>query len=1371
MPAPGELCAAPRRNYWLEVSSSNWQSQLHPATAAWFQQQLGAPTEVQQQAWSYIASGRNTLIAAPTGSGKTLAAFLLAIDQLVRQALAGSLAQKTELLYISPLKALSNDIDKNLQQPLAGINQQLVNMGLPAVSIDTFVRTGDTSMAERARAARRPPHIVVTTPESLFIMLCSQSGRNMLASVRWLLVDEIHALIDSKRGAHLSLSLERLQNLCRSAQANTTIQRVGLSATQKPLSQVADFLTGGDDCALVDLGHKRDWDLQLELPRTELSAMLDNEAWGEIYDRLAQLAQQHKTTLVFVNTRRLAERAAHHLAERLGAEQVATHHGSLSRQHRLQAEQRLKAGELGMLVATASLELGIDIGDVDLVCQIASTRRISTFLQRAGRSGHRYDKIPKARLFPISRDDLVECVALLEALRTGELDSIQPIVAPLDVLAQQLVGEIAAAEECQQDDLYALVKRSYSYKNLQPSDFERIVRMLAEGYDTRRGRRNAYVYHDSVNKRLRPRRGARLTAITNAGTIPDNFDSSVILEPANVIIGTVSEDFAFESLPGNIFKLGDSTYRINKIETGAIRVEDAANQPPNIPFWFGEAPARSDELSAAVARLRSDFAYHGNLPDLPEAVQAQLKHYLATSLAALGVLPDLDTIVFERFFDQVGDTHLVIHSVYGARVNRAWGLALRKRFCRNFNFELQAAASEDSIVLSLGPTHSFPLEEVKNYLAVASAREVLIQALLDSPMFTTRWRWVGSIALALPRRRGGKAIAPQLQRMNAEDLIALVFPDQLACLENIVGEREVPDHPLINQTIEDCLTEVMDVAGFLRLLQGLHSETIKVVCRDLRAASPLAQEILMARPNAFLDDGEAEERRTQAVVTERAMNVADAAQLGQLDAQAISSVRKQAWPQPLDADELHDALLISGALLLEELNARQQELFEQLQQQRRALLLRQRYCCAHEREPQWQAVWAPEPDAGAATELVRGYLSICGPTQVELIAQRLGIAVSSVSVALAELEREGMAMQGSFDPELGAQQWCDRVLLARIHRLSVNRLRAQVEAISKQDFVNFLICWQRLDTPGDGSASLSAVLQQLEGFAVPASLWERSVLPARLQAYRPEQLDELFTSGRFIWRRRVADNATAALRGAMKNAPVYIVPRAHAHFWLPEQPSLPTGLSSSAQRVYQWLDVHGACFFQDISAGLRLLASQCENALAELAVNGLLSSDNFAGVRALMSPETARGARLRRRARWNHFEQSGRWQLLRASAAEANQCIEHIARVLLQRYGVVFRALLANESPSLPKWRELVYCYRRLEARGEIRGGYFVSGISGEQYALPEVLPLLRRVHLEHPDSVGVSSFDPLNLSGIISSQRLPAQIHAYIKVPDFLAA
>ena len=943
-------------------------SLFHPAIAAWFARSFAAPTPAQEEAWPAIQAGRHVLLAAPTGSGKTLAAFLAAIDDLVKQGLEGRLEDQTQIVYVSPLKALSNDIKKNLEIPLAGIREELAARGLPDVAIRTQVRTGDTPQSERAAMRKLPPHILVTTPESLYVLLGSQSGRQMLAGAKSIIVDEIHAVTPNKRGSHLALTLERLEALC-----GRNLQRIGLSATQKPIELVANFLVGARQkakCTIIDTGHRRHRDLQLEIPSSPLEAVMSGEVWTEIYDRIAQLIEAHRTTLIFVNTRRMAERATRALSERVGAENIAAHHGSLAKERRLDAEQRLKAGKLKALVATASLELGIDIGDVDLVCQIGSPRAIATFLQRVGRSGHAVEGTPKGRLFPLSRDELVECAALLDAVRRGELDRLAVPELALDVVAQQIVAE-TAAQEWSEEGLFALIRRAWPFRDLPREDFLALVRMLAEGFSTRRGRRGALIHYDAVNHMIRGRRGARITALTSGGTIPDNADYQVLLEPENQIIGTVNEDFAVESLAGDVFQLGNTAYRIRRVERGTVRVEDAEGQPPNVPFWLGEAPGRSDELSAAVSRLRAEIAarllpldpaespspaprervaspegepgegayaeqdrpltptlspgggegvisWLTNTVGIDDGAARQILEYLAAAKAALGALPTLDTLVFERFFDSVGGMQLVIHSPYGSRLNRAWGLALRKRFCTRFNFELQAAATEDNIVLSLTTAHSFDLADVKNYLHPNTVRGVLIEALLDAPMFTTRWRWVAGVALALPRFRGGKKVPPPLARMDAEDLLASIFPDQVACAENLVGAREIPDHPLVRQTIEDCLNEAMDVAGLERLLARLHAGEIEVIARDLAEPSPLALEVLSARPYAYLDDAPLEERRTQAVMGRRWLAPEDAADLGKLDPEAIARVREEAWPDAANPDELHDALVWLGFLSGEE---------------------------------------------------------------------------------------------------------------------------------------------------------------------------------------------------------------------------------------------------------------------------------------------------------------------------------------------------------------------------------------------------------------------------------------------------------------------
>jgi ATP-dependent Lhr-like helicase len=1375
------------------------KSLFHPAVAAWFDRSFAAPTAAQTEAWPAIKSGRHVLIAAPTGSGKTLAAFLAAIDGLVRQSLDnGGLEDATQVVYVSPLKALSNDIQKNLEAPLAGIAEELQARGLPASDIRTWVRTGDTPAAERQRAVRRPPHIVVTTPESLYLLLGSESGRQMIKTTRTVIVDEIHALASSKRGTHLAVSLERLSELC-----GGNLLRVGLSATQKPIEAVARFLVGAGaagkpapECTIIDSGHRRARDLALDVPASPLEAVMSGDVWQQVYDRLAGLVEAHRTTLIFVNTRRLAERVTRNLSERVGDKHITAHHGSLAKEARFDAEQRLKRGELKVLVATASLELGIDIGVVDLVCQIGSPRSIASFLQRVGRSGHAVSGTPKGRLFPLSRDELVECAALLDSVRRGELDALSIPELPLDVLAQQIAAEVAS-QEWSEDALYALLRRAWPYRDLTRQDFDAAIVMLAEGYSTRRGRRGALIHHDAVNHMLRGRRGARLTALTSGGTIPDTADYQVLLEPENQIIGTVNEDFAVESLAGDVFQLGNTAYRIQRVERGTVRVEDAQGQAPNIPFWLGEAPGRSDELSVSVSRLREELAEHlagGQEAALrwlideigiTEPAARQIVEYLAAAHAALGVLPTLDTLVFERFFDSVGGMQLVIHSPYGSRLNRAWGLALRKRFCTRFNFELQAAATEDCIVLSLTTAHSFALDEVARYLHSASVRPLLIQALLDAPMFMTRWRWVAGVALALPRFRGGKKVPPQLARMDAEDLVGAIFPDQLACAENLVGDREIPDHPLVRQTIDDCLSEAMDLAGLERLLAKIEAGTVQIVTRDLVEPSPLALEVLSARPYAYLDDAPLEERRTQAVMARRWLTPEDAADLGRLDPEAIARVQEEAWPEPANADEMHDALVWMGFLAVNEIGNRPgwAGWLGELGAGRRAARLDHggaTVWIAAERLPQFQALWPDATLAPAITapssyaerdwspdlalvEILRSRLEGIGPASGEALAAPLGLSLGDVAAPLATLEAEGFALRGRFTPDAEADEWCERRLLARIHRYTVKRLRAEIEPVAARDFLRFLFDWQRVapDARMEGPDALAAIVGQLEGFQAPAGAWESEILPARLADYEPAWLDDLCRSGRVAWAR--LPRATRANGGEravspVRSTPIALLSRRHAAPWtLLSAAENATPLTAPARRVIEIIRQDGASFFDELADASHLLRPQVEEALAELVALGLVTSDSFAGLRALIAPVPS--SRRRRRAISFAMEDAGRWSLARRPRASddltraAADAVGHIARTLLRRYGIVFWRLIERETAWLPPWRDLLRIYRRLEAQGEIRGGRFVAGFTGEQFALPEAVGLLRKTRRKPLTEtlVSLSGADPLNLAGVLT--------------------
>lgn len=1385
---------------------------FHPAVSRWFEREFEASTRVQERAWPAIGSGSHTLITAPTGSGKTLAAFLSVIDDLVRQALDGDLADTTQVLYVSPLKALSNDIHKNLKAPLAGIRNELLESGEPDAPIRAAVRTGDTPQSERARMRRIPPHILVTTPESLYILLTSESGRRMLAGVKTVIVDEIHAVAGNKRGAHLSLSLERLTALC-----GREPTRVGISATSKPIDTMVAFLTGvgRGTCTVIDDGHARDRDLQLELPQSPLEAIMANEVWAEIYDRLAELIDQHRTTLVFVNTRRLAERLARHLAERCGEDFVTAHHGSLAKEHRLRAEENLKAGRLKVLVATGSLELGIDIGDVDLVCQLGSPRAISKFLQRVGRSGHGVDRLPKGRLFPLSRDELVECVALLASVTRGELDATRLCEQPLDVLAQQIVAEVSM-REWRVEELFDRVRLSTPYRDLDRETFLNVVRMLADGFSTQRGRRSAYLHFDQVNDVLRPRRSARLTAVTNGGAIPDQFDYDVVLLPGEFQVGTLNEDFAFESMPGNIFQLGNTSYRILKITTGKVFVEDAHGQPPTIPFWFGEAPGRSDELSDSVSALREEIdtalsnasvaVVAENLSGdtgLPRSATEQLVEYLASARAAFDLIPTKSEIVFERFFDEAGDTHLVIHSPYGSRLNRAWGLALRKRFCRRFNFELQAAALEDTIVISLGAVHSFPLEEVTRYLNSNSVREVLTQALLTAPAFPGHWRWTATIALAVRRFRNGKKQPAQFQRTDAEDLLATVFPDQIACPENLAGEREIPDHPLVRQTIADCLDDLMDVDGLEKLLKRIEAGEVRIQCRELTSPSPLAQEVLAAKPYAFLDDAPAEERRTLAVQSRRYMTVEQASDLGRLDPDAIARVCSEAWPEPRDTDELHDALVVLGFVTAEEGRGGHdaddsgwQRWFDELVDDGRATtyrLARGTTLWVSAERLSEVSLAAPAGIAGAElkalssviadpetarVELIRSRLGGLGPIDAATLAAPLELAADDLTATLVRLESEGFAMRGCFSVRGAgaaspAEEWCERRLLARIHRYTLKRLRGEIEPVSVADYQRFLFRWQGLGTDKrEGGEALGAILGELQGLALPAVAWERELLPARLVDYGPDLIDSLSSSGAIVWFRpqNVAARSSQRTR-TVASSPIAVVPREVLPFWqtLAGSGAEVPQLSSSAERVRDALTRYGALFFLELVQRSGLLRVQVEEGLGELVAWSLVTADSFNGLRALVTPPSQRrGFRGRSRRRGPSFDAAGRWALLDVASVRDDQdareaAIEHAAHTLLRRYGVVCRAVLARES-NLPSWRELLSVYRRWEARGEIRGGRFVDALGGEQFALAEAVKALRNARRDpnRGEWQVLSAADPLNLAGVLTPGGRVAAIHSH---------
>ena len=1286
-------------------------SSFHPTVDSWFTRKFGEPTEPQKLGWPAIAAGRHTLIAAPTGTGKTLAAFLWAINDLLRQ--DEPLKDETRVLYVSPLRALSNDVQKNLAAPLAEI--QAMNPELAVVRV--LVRTGDTLPRERAAMVRNPPHILVTTPESLYILLTSDGGRQMLSTVRTVIVDEIHALARDKRGSHLALSLERLDALCE-----RPVQRIGLSATQKPLEDVARFLVGVDrQCELIDVGHRREMDVAIQVPPSPLSHVCSSEQWDEIYEAIAQLIGEHRTTLIFVNTRKMAERIAARLTDVLGEEQVTCHHSSLSRERRLDAEQRLKAGSLRALVATASLELGIDIGEVDLVIQVGGTRSIATFLQRVGRSGHAVRRTPKGRLFPLTIDELIESAALLRAAKRGELDRTPQPRAPLDILAQQIVAECVPAGETgwREDAIFDLFKRAWPYRDLKREEFDAIIAMHTQG-------RHCLLHRDGVNQRIMARKRARITAITGGGAIPDVADFQVLQEPDGTFIGTLNEDFAIESNIGDIFQLGNTSWRVLKVERGIMRVADARGEPPSVPFWLGEGPSRTPELSHEIGELR-EVAHDPLVLEREIGLSAdactQIAQHLIEGQQALGAVPTQNRLVLERFFDESGGMQLVLHAPFGGRINRAWGLALRKRFCRGFGFELQAAANEEAIVISLGLQHSFALEDVFNYLHPDSVEEVLTQAVLDQPMFESRWRWNATRSLVLERFQHGKPVPPQIMRMRAGDLLAKTFPAAVACPENMpAGDLPVPlDHPLVRQTIEDCLHEATDVAGLIEVLKGLRDGSIERHAIDTPTPSAFARGILSSQPYTFLDDAPLEERRTQAVLSRRTLDARDLDTIGALDPAAVQRVREEAWPQPESAEEAHEALLWMGYVRDDEA-APWLGWLTQL--------------ASHERVKRSGGGWFAVDGPTDPMKILLGRLEALGP--VAEGDARISLGEETTATLLA-LEHQGAILRTRL---AGQSMWCERRLLARIQRYTLDTLRREIEPVTAAQFMQFLACWQHVDDEYrlEGPRGVAQALRQLAGFEAPAHAWESTLLPLRVRDYRREWLDELTLAGEFAWGR-----LWGAARTPARMTPVSFVPRADLHHWLslagPPPEDGPRGPAADLAAAF----TNGAMFTQDLERIAGLVPAHLEMAQAELIALGMITCDSFAALRQMILPPSRRRRRVYSVGRWSRFRTDA------SASSETSERDEFIARQLLERYGVVFRRVIAREKLPMT-WIALHRVYRRMELRGEVRGGRFVAGFSGEQFALPPAVDLMRRLRRSGPrPPVSVSPADPLNLQGILT--------------------
>ena len=1278
-------------------TTQSWNELFHPYICQWFEEVFSKPTAVQQQAWQAISESQDVLISSPTGSGKTLAAFLYALNQLFSKEATSQLT----VLYISPLKALSNDVKINLEKPLEQLNALFNDKNIRAATW-----TGDTTQYERNKIRKKPPHILVTTPESLYTLLTAHSGRAILGSIKTVIIDEIHAVANSKRGAHLTLSLQRLEALCLQRP-----QRIAISATQKPIERMRDFVLHKENSSIVNLGHNRELDLSIEIPDSPLSAIISNEQWSEVYKRLKEVINSHKTTLIFVNNRRLSERVAKNLAEMIGEEWVTSHHGSLAKEHRLKAEQDLKAGNLKALVATASLELGIDIGDIDCVCQIGSPGNIQAFLQRVGRSGHSLDKTPKGLLFATTIDDLLELTALKYAVVTKQLDTTLFPVKPFDVLAQQIVAEIAM-QDWDRKQLYHLFHDNYIYQDMSEKEFNQVIEMLAVGYGGNRQRQTAMIFHDKVTDQLRPRKVARLTAITNGGTIPDQFDYEVRLLPEDIKIGTLNEDFSFESLPGDIFILGNHSYRILKIESGQVFVEDAHGQPPNIPFWFGVTMWRSNELSKAVSDLTVDLSDPGNVADkykISQLASEQLIEYVEKTKKVLGVVPSQDNIVVERFFDENSDMHLVIHSVFGSRLNRAWGLALRKKFCRQFNFELQAAADENTLILSLSESHSFDLSTIIDYLNPATVENTLIQALLDRPMFETQWRWNATIALAIRRRNGGKRVPAQFQRNNAEDLIAQLFPDQIACAENIQGDRQIPDHPLVQQAVHDCIRVLMDVDGLAQLLQDIKDKKCAVTFVDSNTPSPASLAIINARNFSFLDDAPAEERRTNAVRTKELTETLESFPAQKLNQSVIQSVNSTVLPFMRNADELHEAIHFAGFLYDNEI--KDKELIPELKQQGKInslSLQANKIWFSAENQQLIKSIYKSQDDnyTQNLAKLVFMKLETIGYTSFENLRELMQVSASSLQQALIQLEIKGSVFK------VGKDDWCERHILAKIRKQTHYKKRNSHELISPQTWHDKLL--HRHFHNHQGMDGLIEVLKLLEGFSAPASIWEEHILKPRIKDYQSYMLDSLCYSGQFIFKRIIPNNQISSNGiASIKNIPITFIQRQNLKIfettnYLPEQ------YTGQGLKVIELIQANGAMYASDMQKHLSCMMLELENTLIHLIKLGVIYCDGASALRLFAMSPAERGRYIKKsRSNTSFLDMMGRWSVTPQIKTSDKL---GIVRILLNRYGILCKVIFDKEQLPL-KWYDCVYELTRLEAQGEILAGRFIKEFSGIQFA------------------------------------------------------
>jgi len=1347
------------------VAAEHAVGRFSSLTRLWFEGAFAAPTPAQVGAWEAIADGGNVLVVAPTGSGKTLAAFLSAIDRLATAPQVGP-KQRLRVLYISPLKALAADIERNLRTPLAGLRAVAARLDLPLPEITVGMRTGDTPADARRRFPSRPPDILITTPESLFLLLTSQA-REALRQVETVIVDEVHSVVDTKRGAHLALSLERLDELL-----SRPAQRIGLSATVRPLEEVARFLGGVQPVNVVAPPCQKSFDLEVVVPvedmaepaaaagKGDLDLPSDEDPehrsiWPHIDQRLLDLIRAHRSTIVFANSRRLAERICARLNDLADDEIVRAHHGSVSREQRVQIEEDLKAGRLRAVAATSSLELGIDMGAVDLVAQVEAPSSVAQGLQRIGRSGHQVGAVSRGVVFPKFRGDLVECAVVVERMRDGAIEAMRYPRNPLDVLAQQVVAMVSM-DDWPVERLEEVVRRAASFTELPRSALESVLDMLSGRYpsDEFAELRPRLVW-DRVDGRLGTRPGAQRLAVTSGGTIPDRGLFGVYLVgERETRVGELDEEMVYESRAGEVFTLGASSWRIEDITHDRVLVSPAPGQPGKLPFWHGDAPGRPLELGRALgAFLRELLSLEptARMERLAAAgldgnAAANLVHYLGEQLDATGALPDDRTIVVERFRDELGDWRVCVHSPFGAQVHAPWAQAIEARVRERLGLDVQTMYTDDGIVVRLPEADEAPPSD-SILLDPEEVEDLVVGQVSASALFASRFRECAARALLLPRRRPGQRTPLWQQRQRSAGLLQVA--------------SRYGSFPIVLETMRECLQDVFDLPGLIDLMASVARREVRVVEVDTPFPSPFASSLQFGYVAAFMYDGDAPlaERRAQALSLDRSIlaellgreelrDLIDPAALAdlELELQLLAAERRVGGP-----DALHDALRLLGDLTVDEVGARAADAgaaagwLADLEATRRALRLRiagqERWVAIEDASRFRDALGTAmppgvpkaflEPVADPVGDLVGRWARTHGPFLPEEPARRLGLGVAVVEQTLARLEVAGRVVLGEFRPGGSGREWLDAEVLRRLRRRSLAALRREVEPVPQEALARFALAWQGVGPSGPRRADLDAlyqVIEQLQGAAVPASALERQVLPVRLPDYGPALLDQLCASGEVVW---VGAGPLGSDDGWVS---LYVADQAPV--LMPEQ--LPVELSSLAQAVREALAEQGAMFFRQLSDAVGA-TNDTELLLAiwELVWAGLVTNDTMAPLRALLAGGTRPSSRAIRSRRSGRPRRpalpsrlgppagAGRWSLAPQRAADATRRLHAAAEQLLERHGVVTRgAVMAERVPG--GFAGVYPILKAMEEAGRCRRGYFVDGLGGAQFAVPGAVDRMR---------------------------------------------